>query len=60
MRSCIGSARIACRSTRPKVKLLVAPASLRDQQTAEKEGVLKILTDAGAELLPNSCGACAG
>jgi 3-isopropylmalate/(R)-2-methylmalate dehydratase large subunit len=43
-----------------RVKLLVAPASLRDQQTAEKEGTLKVLLDAGAELLPNSCGACAG
>src|SRR5580765_6150478 len=43
-----------------KAKLLVAPASLRDQQTAEKEGTLKVLMDAGAELLPNSCGACAG
>jgi len=43
-----------------KAKLLVAPASLRDQQTAEKEGTLKVLLDAGAELLPNSCGACAG
>ena len=42
------------------VRLLVAPASLRDQQVSEKEGVLKILPDAGAELLPNSCGMCAG
>jgi 3-isopropylmalate/(R)-2-methylmalate dehydratase large subunit len=43
-----------------KMRLLVAPASLRDQQTAEKEGTLKILQDAGAELLPNACGICAG
>jgi len=43
-----------------KVKLLVAPASLRDQQAAEREGTLKILLDAGAELLANSCGMCAG
>ena len=42
------------------VRLLVAPASLRDQQASEKEGTLKILLDAGAELLPNSCGMCAG
>jgi 3-isopropylmalate/(R)-2-methylmalate dehydratase large subunit len=48
------------KNRKSRVKLLVAPASLRDQQAAEKEGVLKILTDAGAELLPNSCGACAG
>ena len=43
-----------------KVKLLVAPASLRDQQAAEKDGTLGILLDAGAELLANSCGMCAG
>jgi 3-isopropylmalate/(R)-2-methylmalate dehydratase large subunit len=42
------------------VRLLVAPASLRDQQASEKEGALKVLLDAGAELLPNSCGMCAG
>ena len=42
------------------IKLLVAPASLRDQQVAEKEGTLEILLDAGAELLANSCGMCAG
>jgi 3-isopropylmalate/(R)-2-methylmalate dehydratase large subunit len=42
------------------IRLLVAPASLRDQQTAEKEGTLQILLDAGAQLLPNACGICAG
>ena len=43
-----------------KMRLLVAPASLRDQKVAEEEGTLKILLDAGAELLPNACGICAG
>ncbi len=43
-----------------KVKLLVAPASLRDQESASREGILEILEKAGAELLPNSCGVCAG
>jgi 3-isopropylmalate/(R)-2-methylmalate dehydratase large subunit len=43
-----------------RAKLLVAPASLRDQQVAEREGTLGILVDAGAELLANSCGMCAG
>jgi 3-isopropylmalate/(R)-2-methylmalate dehydratase large subunit len=43
-----------------KTRLLVAPASLRDQQSAEREGTLAILLDAGAELLANSCGMCAG
>jgi 3-isopropylmalate/(R)-2-methylmalate dehydratase large subunit len=43
-----------------KTKLLVAPASVLDQQVAEREGTLGILLDAGAELLANSCGMCAG
>jgi len=42
------------------VRLMVAPASLQDQQAAEAEGVLGTLRAAGAELLPTSCGACAG
>jgi 3-isopropylmalate/(R)-2-methylmalate dehydratase large subunit len=42
------------------VRLLVAPASARDQAQAEHEGVMQTLRDAGAEVLPNSCGACAG
>ena len=44
----------------PNVCLKVAPASLRDQQRAEKEGLMSILEAAGAEFLPNSCGICAG
>jgi 3-isopropylmalate/(R)-2-methylmalate dehydratase large subunit len=48
------------KNKKSKVKLLVAPASLQDQQQAEKEGTLGILLDAGAELLANSCGMCAG
>jgi 3-isopropylmalate/(R)-2-methylmalate dehydratase large subunit len=42
------------------VQLLVAPASARDQAQAAREGVMQILTDAGASVLPNACGACAG
>ncbi len=42
------------------VRLMVAPASLKDQQAAQADGTLGVLLDAGAELLPNSCGACAG
>jgi 3-isopropylmalate/(R)-2-methylmalate dehydratase large subunit len=42
------------------VTLQVAPASRRDQLQAEQEGTLGILADAGAMLLPNACGACAG
>ena len=48
------------RGRKAKSKLIVAPASLRDQQTAEREGTMKVLLDAGAELLANSCGMCAG
>ena len=42
------------------VKLLVAPASRRDQERAADEGVMTILEDAGASILPNACGICAG
>ncbi|HJY77425.1 MAG TPA: 3-isopropylmalate dehydratase large subunit [Burkholderiales bacterium] len=42
------------------IRLLVAPASLRDQNAAKSEGTLQVLLDAGAELLPNGCGLCAG
>lgn len=42
------------------VTLMVAPASLQDQQAAQDEGTLAALLDAGAQLLPTACGACAG
>jgi 3-isopropylmalate/(R)-2-methylmalate dehydratase large subunit len=42
------------------VRLMVAPASATDQAQAADEGTLGALLDAGAELLPNACGACAG
>jgi 3-isopropylmalate/(R)-2-methylmalate dehydratase large subunit len=48
------------RKVAPGVALRVAPASLRDQQQAAREGTLAALTDAGATLLPNACNACAG
>jgi 3-isopropylmalate/(R)-2-methylmalate dehydratase large subunit len=44
----------------PGVRLLLAPASLRDREAAQREGVLGALLDAGAELLPSACGICAG
>ena len=44
----------------PGVQLLVAPASLKDAAAAEREGILRHLTEAGATLLPSACGACAG
>ena len=42
------------------VRLLVAPASLKDQETAKTEGIMQIFEDIGASILPNSCGICAG
>lgn len=44
----------------PGVQLMVAPASLKDQQIAKRDGTLDILRGAGAQLLPNACGACSG
>jgi 3-isopropylmalate/(R)-2-methylmalate dehydratase large subunit len=41
-------------------RLLVAPASLQDQQQAAAEGVMQVLEDAGARVLATSCGVCAG
>jgi 3-isopropylmalate/(R)-2-methylmalate dehydratase large subunit len=42
------------------VTLMVAPASARDQRQAEREGVMAQLVQAGASVLPTSCGACSG
>ena len=44
----------------PGTQLWLAPASEADQAQAEREGMLQILLDAGAQLLPTACGACAG
>lgn len=42
------------------VRLLVAPASAKTTEQAAKSGVLALLAEAGALLLPSGCGACAG
>ncbi len=42
------------------VRLIVAPASRRDQEIAQAEGTLAAIMEAGATLLPNACGICAG
>lgn len=42
------------------VELLVAPASRRDQDCAENEGIMAVFEAAGARVLPNACGICAG
>ncbi|MFK7966283.1 MAG: 3-isopropylmalate dehydratase large subunit [Burkholderiaceae bacterium] len=42
------------------VQLLLAPASVRELATARADGTLQVLLDAGAQMLPSACGACAG
>jgi 3-isopropylmalate/(R)-2-methylmalate dehydratase large subunit len=42
------------------VDLVCAPASLRDQEIARAEGTLDAILDAGARLIANACGICAG
>jgi 3-isopropylmalate/(R)-2-methylmalate dehydratase large subunit len=39
---------------------MVAPASLQDMQAAQTEGIMDVLRQAGADVLPTSCGACSG
>ncbi len=48
------------RKAAKSVELVCAPASLRDQEIARAEGTLGAILDAGAKLLPNACGICAG
>lgn len=48
------------RTAAPGVELLVAPASKTDQDRAEAEGIMAVLEAAGARVLPNACGICAG
>ena len=44
----------------PGKRLTVAPASARILTQATKLGIVETLLDAGANLLPPGCGACAG
>ncbi len=44
----------------PGVRLMVAPATLRDQQDAQQEGIMDTLVNAGAQVFATSCGACSG
>ena len=53
-------ASLVLKGRKARMRLLVAPASLRDQKAAENEGTLKVLQDAGAEFLGLGCGICAG
>ncbi len=51
---------LAGRQIAPNIRLLVAPASVRELAQATEDGTLGILLAAGATLLPSGCGACAG
>ena len=42
------------------ITLLVAPASKQDQDRAAEDGILGVFEEAGARILPNACGICAG
>lgn len=42
------------------LELMVAPASKRDQDRAAADGIMKVFEDAGARILANACGICAG
>jgi len=42
------------------VSLLVAPSSRNDQDRATSEGMMSVFENAGARILPNACGICAG
>src|SRR3546814_10037155 len=48
------------RKVYPSVRLLVAPASVQDQNDGMSEGTLQVLIDAGAKRFATSCGACSG
>ena len=48
------------RHVAPGKRLTVAPASARILAEATRNGTMQILMDAGANLLPTGCGACAG
>jgi 3-isopropylmalate/(R)-2-methylmalate dehydratase large subunit len=53
-------ASLVLKGRKARMRLVVAPASLRDQKAAENEGTLEVLQDAGAEFLGLGCGICAG
>jgi 3-isopropylmalate/(R)-2-methylmalate dehydratase large subunit len=48
------------RKIHPNLRLIVGPASRRTYLDALREGLLEILVEAGAVILPPGCGACLG
>lgn len=51
---------LAGRHVHPRTRLIVAPASRAVERDAMASGVLRILLDAGAMVLPPGCGPCFG
>ena len=45
---------------KPKAKLIVVPGSKQIRQTAECDGLLSTLREAGATVMANACGPCIG
>ena len=45
---------------KPKAKLIVNPGSERIRRTAERDGLLETLREAGATIMANACGPCIG
>jgi len=48
------------RQVHPRVRLIVAPASRWVYQEALRQGIIQILADSGASVLPAGCGPCFG
>lgn len=48
------------RKTNPETRLLVAPASRQIYLKAIDEGIIRILVESGASILPPGCGPCVG
>lgn len=45
---------------KPRALLFISPGSEKIKKTIEKDGILKVLEEAGAILLTNACGPCIG
>jgi 3-isopropylmalate/(R)-2-methylmalate dehydratase large subunit len=56
----IAAKMLSGRKVHPRIKLFIAPASGKIYLAALKKGIIKILIDAGAVILPAGCGPCVG
>jgi homoaconitase/3-isopropylmalate dehydratase large subunit len=55
-----GAAVVRGRRVSPGVRLIVSPATLETMKKAGEEGYLRDFLEAGAQVIPPSCGACLG